>query len=921
MSHIRTLTLLLLMSASPLAAHAQSTPTPQDDKATGGASTEPDITTDTDIVVTAEQQRGAVIGDIKPEQTLSPGDIRAYGASSVSELLDALSPQISSGRGRSSGPPVVLLNGQRISSFRELRDLPTEAIARVDILPEEVALKYGYRADQRVVNIVLRKRFNAWVVDLDDDIPTQGGTNTAEAESNYLRIRDGGRLNVNLQYQNQSRLLESERGIIPATPGLPYDQLGNVAAPGNSGAIIDPALPVPVAGAPVTSGIPAIGDFSQGANVTDTTPYRTLLPATQQFEVNAIYSKRFDDVSATANIDIQQQNSQSYNGLPQVALTLPAANPFSPFAGDVSLYRYAGTSPLTQDVHAFTGHGGFTLNGALSSWQWSVTGNLDRAETRTYTQTGVATDAIQAALLAGDTTVNPFAPGFLNGDLHRPTDYARSISTTEEIDTLFTGAPLRLPAGDVNTSIKLGFQNSDYDSRSIRSGLLQTGDVGRTEANGQVNIDVPVADADRGVLPFLGHLSLNGNAQVQQLSDFGTLTSIGYGFNWDPIKDVSVLVSVTDEDGAPSAEQLGGATIVTPNSRIFDYVTGRTVDITRISGGNPALDADNRHVMKIGLNVKPLSDPDLRLSAEYVKERIDNPIASFPAPTAAIEAAFPDRFVRDGAGNLLQIDSRPINFQRSDRQQLRWGFDFSKRLGGNDDEARGGGRPSGGPRGDGPPPGDRSTTPSGDGAKDDQAQQSKDGKPAQDGEAKSDQQNASEHRRGGGGRRGPFGRRGGGRIQFSVYHTIYLQDRVVIRDGLPALDLLDGSATGSSGGQPRHEVELRAGIFKNGLGARLNGDWKSATRVDSGITGNDSLRFSSIATFDLRLFADLGSRDSWVKAHPWLKGTRVSFSVDNIFNQRQSVTGPDGTVPLSYQPGYVDPLGRVIKISLRKLFF
>ncbi|MGJ3629017.1 hypothetical protein AB5I41_23055 [Sphingomonas sp. MMS24-JH45] len=47
-------------------------------------------------------------------------------------------PQTRSGRG-AGGPPVVLVNGRRVSGFQEIRDLPTEAIQRVDILPEEVA--------------------------------------------------------------------------------------------------------------------------------------------------------------------------------------------------------------------------------------------------------------------------------------------------------------------------------------------------------------------------------------------------------------------------------------------------------------------------------------------------------------------------------------------------------------------------------------------------------------------------------------------------------------------------------------------------------------------------------------------------------------------------------------------------------------
>ena len=83
---------------------------------------------------------GSVIGDIKPELRLSPADIQSYGVSTVSDLLNELAPQIQSDRGRGGEAPVVLLNGRPISGINEIRDIPTEAILRVDILPEEVAL-------------------------------------------------------------------------------------------------------------------------------------------------------------------------------------------------------------------------------------------------------------------------------------------------------------------------------------------------------------------------------------------------------------------------------------------------------------------------------------------------------------------------------------------------------------------------------------------------------------------------------------------------------------------------------------------------------------------------------------------------------------------------------------------------------------
>lgn len=130
-------------------------------------------TTVSEVVVTAAQS-GAVVGDVVPELQLDPADIQAYGVSTMAELLGQLSAQTRSERGR-GGAPVILLNGRRISGFTELRDLPTEAILRVDILPEEAALKYGFSASQRVVNFVLRPQFKATTAELSGGGPTAGG--------------------------------------------------------------------------------------------------------------------------------------------------------------------------------------------------------------------------------------------------------------------------------------------------------------------------------------------------------------------------------------------------------------------------------------------------------------------------------------------------------------------------------------------------------------------------------------------------------------------------------------------------------------------------------------------------------------------------------------------------------------------------
>src|SRR5438552_6851447 len=162
-----------------------------------------------DIVITGQRARGSVVGDIPPENTLAARDVRATGATNINELLEALAPQIGSVQGRGGEQPVLLLNGQRISGFRELRDIPTEAILRVEILPEEVALKYGYRADQKVVNIVLRARFRSTAAQVGAGAATEGGYANGNADVTRLLIQRNGRTTFNLHAEGNSLLTEA----------------------------------------------------------------------------------------------------------------------------------------------------------------------------------------------------------------------------------------------------------------------------------------------------------------------------------------------------------------------------------------------------------------------------------------------------------------------------------------------------------------------------------------------------------------------------------------------------------------------------------------------------------------------------------------------------------------------------------------
>ncbi|HEU4959131.1 MAG TPA: TonB-dependent receptor [Sphingomonas sp.] len=939
----------VMLAAWPALACAQRAPAPDTGGhaagQSGGASAEDsndDYADPGDIVVTGRVPPGQVVGDVQPELQLGPADVRAYGVDSISDLIDELAPETQSARG--SGPPAILLNGKRISSFHEIRDLPTEAILRVDILPEQVALEYGFSADQKVVNIVLRRHFRSTTIQLNDKVATEGGTATPRARLGVVNITPTGRFNLNLDYQQTSKLLESERDVTGKPLDGAFDLVGNIT-PARGASEIDPALsaiagePVTIAGVPASAagGAPSLADFAataNQANVSDLSPYRTLIPWSRDFSANAVYARTiFGNVSATVNGRLEYTDSKDDLGLPGVALSLPAGNPFSPFSDAVTLNRYVDPGmPLQQSSQSIDTHLGMTFNGSAAKWNWNVTGNYDRTDSKTFTDRSIGASALQAAIDAGDPAVNPFGP--LAPPLIGPgaSNFARSISNSGEINALVNGSPFSLPAGKVQTSWHVGVSTSDFTSRSIRSGVAQSGDVSRDIVEGRFNLDVPIASRARAILQPLGDFSLNLNLAAHHLSDFGTLERIGYGFNWAPLEAVRTVVSWTDKHDAPTAQQLGNPVVSTPNRRVFDYVAGRTVDITRISGGNPNLAADTKHVFEAELNVKPFADKDLRLIATYTATRTDNPIANLPAPTAAIEAAFPDRFVRGPGGDLVSIDARPVNFDEERVKTFRWGFNFSAPLKSKLQKEMAAYRNGEGPnpyaglrrrRRDDAAPTDATAAP----GRDHETGQSQSGgqsdKPASG--------NSGEHRAGNDGNeargfRG-FGRRGGrggggGRIQVSVYHTWRLEDQVRLRGGLPVLDLLHGDTTGTGGGEPRHQVQGRLGYFNNGLGAQLRVNWQSGTHVNGGTpAAPELLTFSSLATFNLRLFADLGNQMHFAAKHPWARGLRITLSANNLLDSRQRVTDATGATPISYQPDYLDPLGRTVMISIRKLFF
>ena len=750
-----------------------------------------------EIIVTAPRLAGQLDTDIKAEAELDEAAIASYGVSNVSELLDALAPQTRSGRGRGGGRPIILVNGRRIGGFGEVRNLPPEAIAKVEVFPEEVALQYGYSADERVVNMVLKPNFRQIAVEAEGGIPTQGGRFQTEIQPSFLAIGENGRVNVNAGWEHKSMLLESERD-------LDYD---------------DPA---------------------QAAEA----PARSLLGASDEYSVDATVQRSLNKTTdASVNVRFDQTDTLSLLG---------------PGVGGVD-------DPLERDSRARNLTTTASVNGMLGDWRWSVSGNYADADQLTFT------DRISGTR-----------------------DRFESSQQTFGGNANLSGTVTDGWAGPIRLSMTGSYSGLRFDSRSDNANGITTTDLARDLPSVFGSLTVPLLDPEYEV-GNIGRVSLTLSGQVANPSDFEALKSWGANLNWGVTDNLSLIASFNQDEAAPGIQQLGAAPLVTPAVTYYDFATGQTVQITTTTGGNPFLLAEQRRDLKLGLNWSPPMVEGLNVSVNYNRNKSYDTANSLPLLTPEIEAAFPDRVTRDANGVLLAIDQRPVNFDRSENSQIRWGLNFGKSFGQQEQRGPGLGGPGGGR-----PEGARGGGGRGDGAG---RQRGGGGGPRMGG-------------RGGPG--GMFGGPQGGRWQVSLYHTIKLTDKILIRPGVPELDLLNGSATGSGGGSNRHLFELDGGLFNKGMGVRLSAKYDSGSTVTGGSAGD--LKFGDLATFNLRFFVDLNQKPKLTEKLPFLKGSRLRLSVDNVFDAQRKITDANGIVPLNYQPGYIDPLGRYIELEWRKTF-
>lgn len=956
-----------LAVAMPLLANDSTAAQPQPAAVSQAEDDEPESASGTavsagEIIVSGRRMRGQLLVEQAPLLQLDEQAIAAEGVTSITDLIAQISAQTGSARGRGGGgQPVILVNGIRIGSFREFANYPPEALARVEVFPEETAQRFGFPPDRRVINLILKDNYSNRQVDLEFEAPSRGGYSRNEQQFGILKIADGGRINANIQVQDGSLLTEAERDI---------DQ--------TSGSV---------------STVP--GDPAQA-------PFRSLIADTFSVEGNLSWAKAIIDsgTSLSANLNYEREESRSLDGLNSVVLT---DDPLE----DGILRTFGADSPLARRSSTDTVSTAGSLTKPVNAFRLTSTFDASLAETETEIDRRLSPDAIEAlqeAALAGTLAID----GPLPTNAEAGFDIARSRSLNGQSLTTLEGPLGQLPAGELLATFDFGLDWQQIQSADTRS--MQDVTLTRRQLSTGANLVIPLTSRRAGVADALGTFTLNLQAGVEDLSDFGVLGDWNAGLNWEPVDGLALSATYIWREVAPGLGALGNPTIVNLNVPVFDFVRGETVLADVTTGGNPDLPAETQRDWKFAANWELPFWENTRLTVEYVRNRSDNVVSAFPQVTPEIEAAFPGRITRDADGRLIAVDRRSVSFAETRADRLQFTLSTRGSFGEPERGAEGGGfggrgGRDGGGAGQSAAPQSGAATPSAGGAgrfgggaptaeQREQFMAFRTRLCADDGleflqklvaavesgadvsaefpgvdpawlapmlerlrgpDGTVDQARLAEFRTricsidpalmaggAGGGAPGqgapgaapptaggapaggpgfnPLGGRNsqGWRYFFNLTHSIELDNEILIAGGLDPLDQLDGQAT-SAFGLPRHSSRLEAGLFGQGIGFRMSGIYTGETRLTgSGLPGGTDLIFDDIATFNLRIFANMGEVTG--KNEGFLKDFRVSLIADNLFDAQRRVRDEAGETPINYQPFVIDPLGLYLGIDLRKLF-
>ena len=375
---------------------------------------------------------------------------------------------------------------------------------------------------------------------------------------------------------------------------------------------------------------------SDGVDPDGPDAYRTLLPASDGLTMNLGLARPLGRFSGTFSIDVARRDTRQLLGL-------------APVGGD--------EHPLRGDQDSTSLGLSAILGGPVAGWQSNIIARYTR---------GWSANALER-------TAGP----------EIRTDRTRSRSESLSAQVNLSRPVLTLPAGAMTSNISFGGTRDWTESRRSGEGddIPAGFEFRRRQWDARLSLGVPISSSASDRFAALGDLSFDIAGGVSEASGSPLQKRFDFGMNWTPFPLLQLYATAGFAHLIPSADQLGGP-YVEEVRRIYDYRRQEIAEPLWITGGNPDLGRGRLRSYSLRASLTPFADPQITLSTQYQRQSATGGAGLFPTLTPAVEAAFPERVVRDAAGRLVSVDARPIRIARDINERLDSGLVVSFSTGG-----------------------------------------------------------------------------------------------------------------------------------------------------------------------------------------------------------------------------------------------
>lgn len=655
------------------------------------AETDAEATQLEEVVVTGSYFRG--VDSPSPVTVLTQDDVARQGRATVAETLAAL-PQNFTGaayegsantgadrsarnsgaatglnlRGLGADATLVLVNGRRIAGtgisgdFADVSNIPSSAIARVDVLLDGASALYGADAVGGVVNIILKSRFEQ-----AETRVRVGGTSDGGAEEVLLSHVGGfnwssGSLVAAYEFHDRGELRSEDRRVISSADLRPlggsdwrlvYSAPGNIMAQNPVTGSYQPifAIPRDQDGAGLTP-----GDFrANEVNLTNQNLGQWFLPHQRRHSLFAAARQSLPfGFSLDGDIRYTERDHTLQTPADTGIVVITSANPHfvSPVGAtrhDIAYSWIDELGPALSEGRTRSVSGALGLNGAIGGWNLSAYLSGGREFSSRTLANRVQTTFLQEAMGSRadipTTTFRTAVDGFFNpyGDPANTSPAMRAhigsgYSWTDHTTTVTSanlkadGSLLELAGGPLRMAVGVDLRGERFETEGenflsgiaprIVAPLVYERDVSAAF----VEFRAPFVSA-ANARPGLERLEFSLAARIEDHEGVGQSTNPKVGLLYSPAPDLLLRASHGTSFRAPALRELFTAYALGPT-----FLNRGGVNVLAVVqyGGNPDLRPETATSTTAGFIWTPAALSGFRLEGGWFRtrfeDRIGNPV-------------------------------------------------------------------------------------------------------------------------------------------------------------------------------------------------------------------------------------------------------------------------------------------------------